>query len=90
VCNRFGNKDDVVEQFNKIVHESSVNEYVKKFEELKSIMHALNSSLLESYYIFNFVSELNKDIKPMLKILKLISLMTSFKQSKCRKNQTML
>jgi len=46
VCNRFGNKDDVVEQFNKIVHESSVNEYVKKFEELKSIMHALNSSLL--------------------------------------------
>ena len=87
VCNRFGNKDDVVEEFNKLVHESSVNEYVKKFEELKSFMHDLNSLLPK---FFSFVSGLKEDLKHMLKILKPISLMTSFKQAKCRKNQTML
>ena len=43
---------------------------MKKFEELKSLMHALNSSLPESYYISSFVNGLKEDIKPILKILK--------------------
>lgn len=93
VCNRFGNKDDVVEEFNKLVHESSVDEYVKKFEELKSLMHDLNSLLPK---IFSFVSGLKEDLKHMLKILKPISLMTcverikrccSKKEQACANNQ---
>jgi len=82
MCNRFGSKDDIMEKFNKLVQKDSVDEYVKKFEELKSLMHALNSSLPESYYISGFVSGLKEDIKPMLKILKPMTLMTTFKQVK--------
>ena len=53
-----------------MVQEDSIDEYVEKFEELKSLMHALNSSLPESYYILSFVNGLTEDIKPMLKIFK--------------------
>lgn len=45
-------------------------------------MHALNSSLPEFYYISSFVSGLKEDIKLMLKILKPMALMTTFKQAK--------
>ena len=82
VCNRFCSKDDIMEKFNKVVQKGNMDEYVKKFEELKSLMHALNSSLPESYYIFSFVSGLKGDIKPMLKMLKPMTLMTTFKQVK--------
>jgi hypothetical protein len=44
LCNRFGSKDDIVEEFNKLVHKGSVDEYIGKFEELKFLMHAVNFS----------------------------------------------
>ena len=64
------------------MQEGSVNEYVEKFEELKYLMHALNFLRPESYYIPSFVSGLKEDIKPMLKILKPMALMTTFEQTK--------
>lgn len=64
------------------MQEGSVDEYVEKFKELKSLMHGLNSSLPESYYISSFVSGLKEDIKPMLKILKPMALTIAFEQAK--------
>jgi hypothetical protein len=55
-----------------------VDDYVEKFEELKSLMSALNPSLPESYYIFSFISGLKDDIKPMLKILKPLNVLMAF------------
>jgi len=71
-----------VEEFNKLTQEGGMEEYVERFEELKSLMHSLNPLLLESYYISSFISGLKEDIKPMLKILKPGTLMTSFDQAK--------
>jgi hypothetical protein len=42
VCNRFGSKDDIVEEFNKLEQDKGVKDYVQKFEELKSLISALN------------------------------------------------
>jgi hypothetical protein len=82
ICSRFGNRDDIVEEFNKLTQEGGMEEYVERFEELKSLMHSLNPLLLESYYISSFISGLKEDIKPMLKILKPGTLMTTFDQAK--------
>jgi hypothetical protein len=82
ICSRFGNRTDIVEEFNKLMQEGDVDEYVKRFEELKSLMHSLNSLLPESYYISSFISGLKEDIKPMLKILKPVTLMIAFDQAK--------
>jgi hypothetical protein len=55
---------------------------VERFDELKSLMHSLNSLLPELYYISSFISGLKEDIKPMLKILKPGALMVAFDQAK--------
>ena len=40
ICKRFNNKDDIMKEFNKLVQERIVEDYVEKFEELKSLrMH---------------------------------------------------
>jgi type II secretory pathway component PulJ len=62
----------VVEEFNKLAQNKSVNEHVERFEELKSLMNALNRSLPKLYYISSFASGLKDDV--MLKILKLTML----------------
>jgi len=59
-----------------------IKEYVERFEELKSLMNSLNPSLPESYYVSSFISGLREDIKPMLKILRLTTLMQAFEQAK--------
>jgi hypothetical protein len=82
IYSRFGNGDDIVEEFNKLTQEGGMEEYVERFEELKSLMHSLNPLLPESYYISRFISGLKEDIKPMLKILKPDTLMTTFDQAK--------
>ena len=50
---RFGNKEDVIEEFNKLEQEKGVNEYVERFEELKSLMCALNPSILAGDLLHN-------------------------------------
>lgn len=66
---RFGHMKDV-EKFNKLVQEKEVEEYVERFDELKSLMCALNPSILEAYYISSFLSGLKEYIRLMLKLLK--------------------
>lgn len=55
---------------------------MEKFEELKSLMNALDPSLPKSYYISTFLSGLKGDIRHMLKIMKLILLMQALKHAK--------
>lgn len=59
-----------------------MEEYIHKFEELKSFMIAMNSNLPESYYISSFVSGFKDDVKPMLNILKPVILIQAFEQAK--------
>jgi len=67
---RFDGREDVVEEFNKLVQHRSVEEYVEKFEEIKSLMNALNPTLPETYYISSLLGVMKDGIRPMLKILK--------------------
>jgi hypothetical protein len=59
-----------------------LEEYVERFKELKSLVNSLNPSLPKSYYIFGFINRLREDIKPMLKILRLATLIQTFEQAK--------
>jgi hypothetical protein len=72
---RLGSREDVVEEFNKLVQDRSVEEYVEKFEEIKSLMNALNPILPETYYISSLLDGMKDGIRPMLKILKPATLM---------------
>lgn len=69
LCNRLRSREHVAEEFNKLVHDKGMEEYIKRFEELKSLISTSNSSLPVSYYISSFIG-LKEDIKPTLKILK--------------------
>jgi hypothetical protein len=57
-----------MEEFNKLVQDKYMEEYLEKFEKCKSFMNTLN--LHESYYISSFIHGLKKNIKLMLKTLK--------------------
>jgi hypothetical protein len=59
-----------------------LEEYVERFKELKFLVNSLNPSLPKSYYIFGFINRLREDIKPMLKILRLATLIQTFEQAK--------
>lgn len=76
---RFGNKNDVVEEFNKLVYR--IDEHVEWFEELKLLISTLNPSRPQLNYISSFISGLKDDIKPTLKILKLDSFSTNILSS---------
>jgi hypothetical protein len=59
-----------------------LEEYVERFKELKFLVNSLNPSLPKSYYVFGFINRLREDIKPMLKILRLATLIQTFEQAK--------
>jgi hypothetical protein len=82
LCRQFGSREDSVEEFNKLIQDKSVDDYIERFEELRSLMSALNPSLAESYYVSSFISGLKEDIKPMLKILKPSNVLMAFEQAK--------
>ena len=71
-----------MEEFNKLIQDKSVDDYIERFEELRSLMSALNPSLAESYYVSSFISGLKEDIKPMLKILKPSNVLMAFEQAR--------
>ena len=56
LCKRFDNRisKDVVEEFNKLQQTRKVEEYQKKFEELKTLMMIKNPYLGEEYFISSF------------------------------------
>jgi hypothetical protein len=79
---RFGSKMDVVKEINKLMQDKNMEKYVEKILELKSFINALNLTLPEAYYISSFFSGLKVDVRPMLKIIKLATLMQVFEQAK--------
>ena len=64
-----------------------MEEYIEKFEELKSLMIIMNLILLKFYYISSLISGFKEDFKPILKILKPITLMQTFEQANDKRNQ---
>ena len=72
----------MVEEFNKLKQEKSLEDYMEKFEELKSLMSSWNPSVPEAYYVSSFINGLKEDIRPMLKILKPKTLIQAFEQAK--------
>lgn len=69
---------DVIEEFKKLFQISSVFVYQEKFEELKVAVMARVPELIETYYISSFISGLQEDIKPTVKIHKPKSLQETF------------
>jgi len=57
-----------------------VDDYIERFEELRSLIRALNPLLPEFYHVSSFISGLKDEIKPMLKILKPAKVLVAFEQ----------
>ncbi|WOH05166.1 hypothetical protein DCAR_0624580 [Daucus carota subsp. sativus] len=76
IVKRFGKKGGVDEQeeFNKLVQEGSVMEYIDRFEELKAVLLCRNANLDESYFVSSFISGLKGELKPMVRLMKPTSL----------------
>ncbi|VFQ81961.1 unnamed protein product [Cuscuta campestris] len=60
----------VVEDFNKLVQDGSIDEYLEKFEELKSLMLQRTPILPEDYFVASFIGGLKSHLKPFVKALK--------------------
>nr|XP_027122265.1 uncharacterized protein LOC113739231 [Coffea arabica] len=72
---------DIIEEFNKLQQEGSVEEYQERFEELKPLMLDKNKNLDESYFTSSFISGLKEEIKPMVKMLRPATLSEAFEIS---------
>ena len=59
---------DIVEEFHAVQqHQTSVAQYIDKFEELMAIMRSENPMLREDYFVKCFVKGLREDIKHFAK-----------------------
>lgn len=65
VFERFEDLDfeKVMGEFNRLQQENSVNNYLEKFEELKSYMLIFNKDLNEEFFTMKFINGLREDIK---------------------------
>ena len=61
VCARFGDElgSQVVEDFNKLTQTGSIDQYLERFEDLKSLMLLKNPSLPPDYFVDSFVGGLS-------------------------------
>ena len=60
---------DTVEEFNKLKMQGSVEDYLRRFEELKALIGAAHLSLPESYFVLSFISGLKDDLRSIVKML---------------------
>jgi len=69
VCNRFRDNIDskVVEDFNKLQQSGSLDEYLAKFEELKTLLLINNPAMPDMYLLESFVGGLKPAIKAMVR-----------------------
>ena len=54
---------DIIEEFNKLKQEGTVQAYQLKFEELRSLMMVHNPHLSEEYYVSSFISGLGDEVE---------------------------
>lgn len=71
LCTQFGErtKIDVIEKFNKLKQKGTVEEYQVRFEELRSLLSLSHPSMDKAYFVSNFMSGVDDQICPMVKML---------------------
>ena len=60
----------MVEEFNKLTQTGSIDDYLEKFEELKSLMLLKNPVLPVDYFVNSFVGGLSPQLKSFTKAFK--------------------
>ncbi|XP_071937632.1 uncharacterized protein [Coffea arabica] len=88
LCKRFDGRsgNDVIEEFNKLQQTGKLEEFQKKFEELKTLMMIKNPYLDEEYFVSNFISGLKDEIKTMIRMLKPATLSETFEMAILQEN----
>ena len=86
LCARF--RDDlggkVVEDFNRLQQTGTVDEYLTKFEELKSLLLVRNPNMPESYLLESFIGGLKRAIKALVRAFKPLTLDLAIEQARCQ------
>lgn len=59
---------DIIEEFNKMKQEGSVDEYLVRFEEHKAVIDVAHLMLDEPYSVSSFISGLNEELRPVVTI----------------------
>lgn len=72
---------NIISEFNKLTQEGSLQEYQERFEDLRSMMLKINPTLDETYFISNFTSGLNKELKPIISLYKSQTLNIIYEQA---------
>ena len=67
VCARFRDElgSQVVEEFNKLTQTGSIDDYLEKFEELKSLLQIRNPLLPTDYFVDSFMGGLHHKSNPL-------------------------
>lgn len=73
---------DVAREFSKLKQLSNIKDNQERFEELKSVMLVENTYLTEHYFVSNFISGLQDEIKSMVMVLKPNNLLITYEQVK--------
>ncbi|KAL4289531.1 hypothetical protein GQ457_14G023340 [Hibiscus cannabinus] len=84
LCHRFCDRTyaDVIEEFNKLVQKSTVEDYQERFEELKPYMIQQNPYLEETYFVSSFLSGLKEELRHRVKVHQPQSLNEAYMQAK--------
>jgi len=84
VCARF--RDDlgskVVEEFNKLQQTGTLDDYLAKFEELKTLILVRTPNTPEVYFLESFIRGLKPAIKPLLRAFKPQNLESAIEQAR--------
>ncbi len=83
-CRRFdgATMKKLMREFNKLVHNSSVEKYQKKFEELRIRMIHLNPTLSEEHFIQSYISGLKEKLVPFIDLSNPHTLEEVYEQAK--------
>ncbi|KAL4296511.1 hypothetical protein GQ457_12G010960 [Hibiscus cannabinus] len=84
LCHKFADRtfSDVIEEFNKLVQKSTVEDYQAVFEELKPYMIQHNPYLDETYFVSSFLSGLKEELGHRVKVHQPKSLHEAYRQAK--------
>lgn len=84
LTSRFGEivVEDVVEELNKLQQTCTIDEFLGKFEDLKTQMLIRNPALNEAHFLSNFVGALKKEIRFAVKMFKPTSLKVAIEKAR--------
>ena len=74
----------MVEDFNRLQQTGTVDEYLTRFEELKSLFLVRNPNMLESYLLESFIGGLKLAIKALMRAFKPLMLDMAIEQARCQ------